>query len=320
MSKKSPRVSIGLPVYNGENFLAAAVDSILGQTYPDFELILSDNCSTDRTEEICRHYALRDSRIRYIRNDRNLGAHPNYNQTVNLATGEYFKWAAHDDLLSSEWLEKCVDLMDKNPDAVLCHSLVKIIDNHDNPLSIYDSNLQKARSRRASERFGDLILFKHLCSEVFGLIRSNALHKTSLLGFYRGSDRAFLAELSLTGRFVYIPEPLICLREHPDRYSRATKAIDRARWHKSDLPRSIGYYTWHLYTDYIHFVSKHVEDVKERLCCYGHLVHWWFVSWNSLRILTDIVTEAFPSLYPIAEKAKNRLVKPLHPLSKKTSG
>ena len=94
-----PRVTIGLPVYNGENYLAEAIDSILGQTFTDFELIISDNASTDRTEEICRRYAAEDDRIRYFRHDRNRGASPNYNFTVEKARGEYFKWAAHDDVL-----------------------------------------------------------------------------------------------------------------------------------------------------------------------------------------------------------------------------
>ncbi len=74
-----PAVSIGLPVYNGDNFLAEAIDSILRQTMEDFELIISDNASTDRTEEICREYAAGDSRIRYYRNESNLGAMANYN-------------------------------------------------------------------------------------------------------------------------------------------------------------------------------------------------------------------------------------------------
>ena len=98
MPDKVPRVSIGLPVYNGENYMAAAIDSLLAQTFTDFELIISDNASTDATEQICRDYAHRDGRIRYYREEVNRGAAWNFTHTFELARGEYFKWHAHDDL------------------------------------------------------------------------------------------------------------------------------------------------------------------------------------------------------------------------------
>ena len=102
-----PRLSIGLPVYNGEDFLAESLDSLLGQTYEDFELIISDNASTDGTADICRRYAKQDSRIRYIRQPRNLGCAPNHNVLVQYARGELFKWVSHDDLYGRELIERC---------------------------------------------------------------------------------------------------------------------------------------------------------------------------------------------------------------------
>ena len=104
MSENEPRVSIGMPVYNGEKYLEEAIQSILAQTYSDFELVISDNASTDKTQEICLEYAARDSRVRYHRNEKNLGAAPNYNRTFELSTGQYFKWADYDDLLAEEFL------------------------------------------------------------------------------------------------------------------------------------------------------------------------------------------------------------------------
>ena len=92
-----PRVSVGIPVFNGERFLAETIESILAQTFKDFEIVISDNASTDRTEEICRSYAARDPRIRYNRNDTNRGAAWNHNRVFELARGEYFKWQSHDD-------------------------------------------------------------------------------------------------------------------------------------------------------------------------------------------------------------------------------
>src|SRR5882762_1549884 len=117
-----PRISIGLPVYNGENFITDALESILGQTYTDFELIISDNASTDRTEALCKSYAARDPRIRYWRNAENLGAARNFNRVFELSSGEYFKWTAHDDVLAPDYLEKCIEASDRDPSVVLVYT------------------------------------------------------------------------------------------------------------------------------------------------------------------------------------------------------
>ena len=113
-----PRVSIGIPVYNGGRFIKEAIDSILAQTFEDFELILSDNASTDETEEICKEYATLDRRIRYYRNEENLGAAKNYNRVFELSNGEYFKWASHDDLCAPEYLERCIAALCPPPPGV----------------------------------------------------------------------------------------------------------------------------------------------------------------------------------------------------------
>ena len=100
-----PRLTIGLPVYNGANYLAHSLDALLGQSFEDFELIISDNASTDDTPDICRRYEKQDSRVRYIRQPQNIGLAPNHNFTVELARGELFKWASHDDLYARDLLK-----------------------------------------------------------------------------------------------------------------------------------------------------------------------------------------------------------------------
>lgn len=121
------RVSIGMPVYNGEPFLRETLDAILAQTFRDFELIISDNASTDATEQICREYAAQDKRISYSRNQQNIGASANFNRVFKLSSGEYFKWSAADDLHASDFLAKCVEILDRDRSVVLCHSQVQII-------------------------------------------------------------------------------------------------------------------------------------------------------------------------------------------------
>ncbi|TJV45636.1 MAG: glycosyltransferase family 2 protein, partial [Mesorhizobium sp.] len=125
---KSPKVSLGLPVYNGENFLSDAIQSILDQDFSDFELVITDNASTDRTADICLEFAQRDRRIRYVRNVRNLGAGANFNRAFQLSTGEYFKWCAHDDRLSSGFLTDCVRALDANARHVIAYPRLLGID------------------------------------------------------------------------------------------------------------------------------------------------------------------------------------------------
>ena len=110
-TSRSPRLSIGIPVYNGESFLAQALDSLLAQTFHDFEIVISDNASTDRTPEICHAYVQRDPRVRYVRNPLNLGSVPNFNRVFEPSTAPLFKWAAHDDLHHETYLERCVRLL-----------------------------------------------------------------------------------------------------------------------------------------------------------------------------------------------------------------
>ena len=113
-----PKVGVGMPVYNGERYLEEALDSILAQSFDDFELVISDNASTDRTEEICRAYAHKDERIRYFRMRENYGVIDNFNNAFRLSAGEYFKWAASDDVCEHDYLRKAVEVLDRDPSVV----------------------------------------------------------------------------------------------------------------------------------------------------------------------------------------------------------
>ena len=124
----APRLTIGLPVYNGEKYVAEAIEALLGQTFEDFELIISDNASTDGTAGICRRFGKQDSRIRYVRQPRNIGIAPNHNFVVHEARGELVKWASHDDLYARDMMERCVQALDENPQVVLAHPWTAMID------------------------------------------------------------------------------------------------------------------------------------------------------------------------------------------------
>ena len=242
--KKIPRVSLGLPVFNGEVFLESTLRSILGQTYADFELIISDNASTDRTEEICRAFEARDSRIRYVRNETNLGAAPNYNQAFELAVGEYFKWIAYDDPLEPDYLSKCVAVLDKYPEVVLCFTKAKII-NEDSEEIGEDLYPVDVFTSEPAVRFRNVTLgldaVPRVPIAVFGLMRSDAVRRTGLIGSYPSSDVVFLAELTLYGHCFEIDEALLQWRHHPRQSVRGELASDRNRslWFNTALANRI---------------------------------------------------------------------------------
>jgi glycosyltransferase involved in cell wall biosynthesis len=288
-SAKAPRVSLGLPVFNGENFVSQAIESILAQTYTALELIISDNASTDRTEAICREYAASDPRIRYYRNDRNLGAAANFNQTFELASGEYFKWAAHDDMLAPEYLEQCVAALDAHPDVVLCQTLVQQIGELGEFLAIFDTSAAGAVSVWPSERFAASILTFHYALDVFGVIRTEALAKTPLHLAYAGSDKTLLAELALAGPFTYVREPLFIHRDHPARFvQKALKDRDETlAWYGANGSAKQVWSRWRFYHDLFSIVSRRVADRRERLRCYGHLLRWLTIDRNFRRLVGD---------------------------------
>ena len=150
--KAIPRLTVGLPVYNGERYLAESIDSLLGQSYDDFELIISDNASTDDTPNICERYAKQDSRIRYYRQPRNVGLAPNHNFCAEQARGELFKWAAADDLYHRDLLLRCVGVLDERPEVILVHSYTAMIDGDG---AVFQANAYRldTAAARASDRF-----------------------------------------------------------------------------------------------------------------------------------------------------------------------
>lgn len=232
MTKHGPRLAIGLPVYNGARFLADALDCFLGQTFPDFELIISDNASTDGTADLCRSYASRDPRVRYHRNERNVGAIPNFNRLVGLSDAPLFKWAANDDLYDARYLEACVGILDDDRDVVLAHSRTLFVDEAGRP---FDGDPLVGRfvdprtgvvqvaddpgiadSADSLSRFWQVLSRARWGTHMFGVIRREALARTRLIANFSGGDRAMLAELSLLGRFRCDPAPLFCKRFHAD--------------------------------------------------------------------------------------------------------
>jgi len=220
-----PRVSIGVPIYNGERYIAETLDSLVAQTFKDFELIICDNASMDRTEQICRAYADKDARIRYVRNASNVGAAGNYRRAFALSSGEYFRWANADDLFAAEGLARCVDVLDRQPAAVLAYPRTKFIDERGEVISEYADDLH-IQSPMASERFIQVLGRIGYVNVIYGLMRTEALRKTGLLRKFPQGDIPLVAELAIYGTFCEIPEFLFFRRLHPGALSSSKGDVD----------------------------------------------------------------------------------------------
>jgi glycosyltransferase involved in cell wall biosynthesis len=273
-----PRLSIGLPVYNGQNYLAQSLDSLLGQSFGDFELIISDNASTDGTAEISRRYERMDSRIRFYRQPQNIGLAPNHNFVVEKARGEYFKWASHDDLYGRDLLKLCVEALDEHPQVVLAHSWTAMIDGAGRITETIDYPLSTA-SERAPERFRSL-LFDDGGDDDGGMMRIDVLRRTAMKDSYHHSDRTTITELGLHGPFYQVPDWLYFRRDHPERAERACPTT-RSRCANMDprradrlrhpLVRLYGEYIW----AYFAAVRRAPLSSSDRQECYRYLAQWF---------------------------------------------
>jgi len=286
-TNSTPRVSIGLPVYNAENFLVEALKSLLAQTLTDFELIISDNASTDGTSEICRDFAAKDPRIQYHRSKVNRGAAWNYNNTFNLSRGEYFKWAAHDDIHHPNFIEKCVNCLDCNESVVLCFTRTVFIDEDNKEL--YEHNypidlLQVSRRRR----FMHFVGAGHINTEIFGLIRSETLRKTRLIDGFVGSDFVLLGELALYGSFYQIPEILFLHREHSGRSTKATKGPeDYTQWFDSSKTVRFALPYWRRLYESTISVMRHSTGLLEKIGCLIEICR--AAKWNQRALVAEIL-------------------------------
>jgi len=270
-----PHVSVGMPVYNGERYLRQAIESILFQTFQDLELIISDNASTDATEEICKEYAAKDPRVRYHRSDQNRGAAWNHNRVVELARGEYFKWQCHDDYCDTSFLEKCLAVVHDAPDVVLCYPRFVRVDEQGKRLGITSSRV--AGGAEPLERFRSLIYRRDSCEEIYGVTRTAVVRKTALIGPYSNSDDTFLAELILHGNFYQIPEPLFFYRIHPTKSTMAypTRTALMAWFKPSDRRCVLPFLR--LFRGYLSLVWRSPTPWRVKLRCYMCLAGWfWF--------------------------------------------
>ena len=288
----SPKISIGLPVYNGQNYLAEAIESLLAQTWGDFELLISDNASTDETESICRAYGASDRRIRYHRQECNRGAIWNHNHVFALAEGEYFKWCGHDDLCAPTFVERCLEVLQGHPEFLWSFSRFSHIDPWGRTLggpevcdlSYVDGPGQGSpratpwtrASALAWQRFTGVLLGGTSCLDTNGLMPTAVMRQTGLLRPYYGSEKVFVAELCLHGRYAEVPETLFFVRVHPEGSGALPTAAQQAAFVD---PCSIGNCRWTRFSllwSYFEVTRLAQLPCGQRVRCLMALFHYVF--------------------------------------------
>lgn len=272
--QRGPKVSVGVPVYNGQDYLEACLRGLLAQTFADFEIIVSDNASTDTTESICRDYAGRDGRIRYVRAEKNQGAAWNYNRVLTLARGDYFKWAAYDDLVSPDLLEAGVRVLDADPGCVIAFGSAMLIDAEGNEKEVYREPMH-LDSGSPSERLQEYLTRVGLTNAMYGLMPTSALRAVGGLGSFVNSDTVMLGAMALRGRFRELPEVRFYRRLHAKASAPSNPSLAQlAAWFD---PRKKGrpvYPAWRHFAEYASSIRKAPIPWMEKIRCLRVLLSW----------------------------------------------
>ncbi len=291
MSAEVP-ITVGLPVYNRAKYIRHSLDSLLAQSFGDFELVICDNASTDDTDAICREYAARDPRIRYFRNPENLGANRNFNRVFELSRGKYLKWSTSDDVWAPTMLEKTFAVMEDDPGIVLCYPKTMIVDARGNEVEPYEDRLHLMQENPA-DRFVALLERIGLCHQHLGLIRRDALARTALLGDHISCDLNLLAELTLYGKYYEYPERLFFRRFHPEASSWKKGPSREAVAHQlefTDPQRKlqIVLHLWRRYAAFFSAIRRAPLGGADRLRLYRYVLR--LMRWNRDELFTELAS------------------------------
>lgn len=298
----TPRVTLAMPVYNGETFIETAIESILSQSFADFELVITDNASTDKTEAICSRLARLDPRIRYFRNARNLGAAANYNRGYELGRGKFLKWCAHDDFISKNYLEFAVRALEQNPDAVLAYGPSQMVDAAGAPAPAESATLTGIDGPNSSLRFMRVVRTGGSCGAIFGVFRRDALARSLLHRPYYSSDRALLAEMALLGRFIFVNEITFFNRAHPARSMSLTDRAARRKWQNTSSTKAPPLERLPLLKQLFKIAGRHRDEVSA-LRTMPSLVAWTLAPRQFASFGLEIVSLGAPGLADMLRQA-----------------
>ncbi len=268
-----PLVSVGVPVYQGEEFLDETLYALRKQEYPNLEIVISDNASTDRTPEIIAKHAAEDDRVQNVRQESNIGAAENYNVVFRAASGDYFAWNAHDDLFTPDFFLSGTRALAADPEAVVAVARPFRVDTQGEKLEEFEvpeelySPKPHVRFRAAARSSPEAL--------VFGLYRREALAATRLHGHFAGSDRNLVSEAMLYGRVTRAGSSEFYLLEHKSRsvrsHSRSQgKRLSHARdaWYDPQRKNRMVFPNWRRLGSYVGAVTSAPLGFVERIRCY----------------------------------------------------
>jgi glycosyltransferase involved in cell wall biosynthesis len=280
----APLVTVGMAVFNGERWIGDAIESILNQSFTDFELLISDNCSTDQTYSICQRYASRDVRVRLVRTNFNVGAAENFNRMCRMTGTKYFKYASCNDICAPNLLLRCVEILEQHEDVVVCHSRVRLLSEDGTEPRDYEHGMH-LMSDSPFERFKTYLETVRLNNVEQGLIRTNELRKTSLQEPFVASDINFMAELALLGKFYEVPEYLFYRRQ-----ARGAMSASRTKEELASLyspgQRKLLWQSWRQLSAYLRMTLRVPLRARERSRLLSYIGRMWRLSRRQL--LADV--------------------------------
>ena len=280
-----PPLTIGLPVYNGSRFLPQALTSIQQQTYTDFELLVSDNGSTDDSRDIVREHARDDERIRLLESPVNRGAAWNYNRVFAESRSALFKWAAADDELEPTCVARSLEVLEaSDPSVVVVFPVTRMVDEEGNTLREIVDPLDMPVGASAHERLRRVVAGAVYGNVVFGLMRSDALRRTRGHGAYPSSDLVLLAELALLGSFRLVAEPLFLRREHLEMSRKANPTLEEmSRFFDPQGPVTRHEHA-RVFVEHLRAIRRADLSAWEKGRCYQVFLTTWVRRHDELRI------------------------------------
>jgi len=292
---KSPLVSVGLPVYNGENFVREAIQCLLDQTFSGWELVICDNCSTDNSVAICEEFAKCDRRIRVFRNPRNMGVSYNYNEVFRRARGKYFKWMSHDDLFAPEFIEECVQELETDDSLVLVFPKMCHVDGHGHVIRGQASELSVMGMTQESRGIQLMALAARSMDFIwlaYGLIRTDVVRECGALGLHAGDDQVLLFKVALRGRIKQIEREMFYRREHAEASTckRGESTVrQRAKFAYADDNRRLVLPWCRLLKEHVICVWNIRRPLTSRMRCLRAVLRRFLAAWKFF------VEEAFHS-------------------------
>ncbi len=262
---EQPILSIGMPAYNSEQDLEAAIDAILAQTFENFELIISDNGSTDRTQEICEAYCRQDKRVNYHRNSENIGASGNYNKVFELSRAKYFKWASSNDHCEPDFFERCIDALEQNPKAVLAYPKTRLYSGRLDNYFDYQESLSTVGMESPAERMAHVIDELRLNNIMNGIFLREVLAKTPLMIPFFASDSCLMAEVALYGEFEEIDEYLFYRQMDQESSTSMQDTETMTEHYQPGSNKPMRFQNWKAYLFYLSAIMRSDLMASEKL-------------------------------------------------------